>query len=125
MADWLAKLGFVAQGLGVTLLPSLAVGAVRPDVALVPLPGRRAAGARGLRGHLPRPAPYGCRRGLPRCAQGDRRREGGRPRARDRGGTRSGTRRFCPSSGSLVMPPKASPCLSCRRFNRHVVSFCH
>ncbi|MFC5763512.1 LysR family transcriptional regulator [Actinacidiphila bryophytorum] len=37
VADWLAKLGFVAQGLGVTLLPSLAVGAVRPDVALVPL----------------------------------------------------------------------------------------
>lgn len=37
VADWLAKLGFVAQGLGVTLLPSLAVGAVRPDVALVRL----------------------------------------------------------------------------------------
>lgn len=37
MADWLAKLGFVAEGLGVTLVPSLAVGAVRPDVTLVPL----------------------------------------------------------------------------------------
>ncbi|MFF7159020.1 LysR substrate-binding domain-containing protein [Streptomyces sp. NPDC008139] len=37
MGDWLAKLGFVAQGLGVTLVPSLAVGAVRPDVVLVPL----------------------------------------------------------------------------------------
>lgn len=37
VADWLAKLGFVAAGLGVTLVPSLAVGAVRPDLALVPL----------------------------------------------------------------------------------------
>ncbi|WP_333768557.1 hypothetical protein [Streptomyces sp. IBSBF 2435] len=69
-----------------------------------------------LRGHLPRPSSMCSRRPPP----------GGEPsRARDRGGTRSGTRRFCPSSGSLVMPPKASPCLSCRRFNRHVVSFCH
>lgn len=36
-ADWMAKLGFVAAGLGVTLVPSLAVDAVRGDVALVAL----------------------------------------------------------------------------------------
>lgn len=41
VADWLAKFGFVAAGLGVTLVPSLAVGAVRPDITLVPLrPGQ-------------------------------------------------------------------------------------
>ncbi|WP_225845668.1 LysR family transcriptional regulator [Streptomyces sp. HPF1205] len=37
VSDWLAKQGFVAQGLGITLVPSLAVAAVRPDLALVPL----------------------------------------------------------------------------------------
>lgn len=37
VADWLAKQGFVAEGLGITLVPSLAVAAVRPDIALVPL----------------------------------------------------------------------------------------
>jgi DNA-binding transcriptional LysR family regulator len=35
--EWVAKQGFVAAGLGITLIPSLAVGSVRPDVALVPL----------------------------------------------------------------------------------------
>jgi DNA-binding transcriptional LysR family regulator len=35
--EWVAKQGFVAAGLGVTLIPSLAVGSARPDVALVPL----------------------------------------------------------------------------------------
>jgi DNA-binding transcriptional LysR family regulator len=35
--EWVAKQGFVAAGLGVTLIPSLAAGSVRPDVALVPL----------------------------------------------------------------------------------------
>lgn len=33
--DWIAKLGAVAAGLGVTLVPALAAAAVRPDVALV------------------------------------------------------------------------------------------
>jgi DNA-binding transcriptional LysR family regulator len=33
--DWTAKLGLVAAGLGVTLVPGLAADAVRPDVALV------------------------------------------------------------------------------------------
>lgn len=35
--EWIAKQGFVAAGLGVTLIPSLAVGSARPDVVLVPL----------------------------------------------------------------------------------------
>jgi DNA-binding transcriptional LysR family regulator len=35
--EWVAKQGFVAAGLGVTLIPSLATGSVRPDVVLVPL----------------------------------------------------------------------------------------
>lgn len=35
--DWLAKQGFVAAGLGITLVPSLAADAVRPDIALVSL----------------------------------------------------------------------------------------
>ncbi|MER5207912.1 LysR family transcriptional regulator [Streptomyces sp. NPDC002825] len=33
--DWIAKLGAVAAGLGVTLVPALAAASVRPDVALV------------------------------------------------------------------------------------------
>jgi DNA-binding transcriptional LysR family regulator len=33
--EWTAKLGLVAAGLGVTLVPGLAADAVRPDVALV------------------------------------------------------------------------------------------
>ena len=35
--EWVAKQGFVAAGLGVTLIPSLAAGSVRSDVVLVPL----------------------------------------------------------------------------------------
>ncbi|NUP52875.1 MAG: LysR family transcriptional regulator, partial [Catenulispora sp.] len=35
--EWAAKQGFVAAGLGVTLIPSLAAAAVRPDVVVVPL----------------------------------------------------------------------------------------
>jgi DNA-binding transcriptional LysR family regulator len=35
--EWVAKQGFVAAGLGITLIPSLAVSSVRPDIALVPL----------------------------------------------------------------------------------------
>ncbi|MET9403638.1 LysR substrate-binding domain-containing protein [Kitasatospora sp. NPDC002965] len=37
VAGWPAKLGLVAVGLGVTLIPALAARAARPDVALVPL----------------------------------------------------------------------------------------
>ena len=35
--EWTAKLGLVAAGLGITLVPSLAAEAVRPDVVLLPL----------------------------------------------------------------------------------------
>jgi DNA-binding transcriptional LysR family regulator len=35
--EWVAKQGFVAAGLGITMVPSLAVGSARPDVVLVPL----------------------------------------------------------------------------------------
>jgi DNA-binding transcriptional LysR family regulator len=35
--EWTAKLGFVAAGLGITMVPSLAAAAVRPDIAVVPL----------------------------------------------------------------------------------------
>ncbi|NUR32204.1 MAG: LysR family transcriptional regulator [Catenulispora sp.] len=35
--EWAAKQGFVAAGLGVTLIPALAAAAVRPDVVVVPL----------------------------------------------------------------------------------------
>ncbi|MFF0293370.1 LysR family transcriptional regulator [Kitasatospora sp. NPDC004614] len=37
VAGWTAKLGLVAAGLGITLIPSLAARAARPDLALVPL----------------------------------------------------------------------------------------
>lgn len=57
--DWTAKQGFVAAGLGITVLPALAAGAARPDIALVPvdrtdLPCRKvyAGTPRGL-GHSP------------------------------------------------------------------------
>jgi DNA-binding transcriptional LysR family regulator len=39
--EWTAKLGLVAQGLGVTLVPGLAATGVRPDVALVRVRGER------------------------------------------------------------------------------------
>jgi DNA-binding transcriptional LysR family regulator len=39
--DWTAKLGLVAAGLGVTVVPGLAVAAVRPDVALLRVRARR------------------------------------------------------------------------------------
>jgi DNA-binding transcriptional LysR family regulator len=37
IAEWTAKEGYVAAGLGVTLVPSLAAGSVRPDIALLPV----------------------------------------------------------------------------------------
>ena len=37
VGEWLAKLGFVASGLGITLVPSIAVEAVPPGIRLVPL----------------------------------------------------------------------------------------
>jgi DNA-binding transcriptional LysR family regulator len=44
VGEWTAKLGLVAAGLGITLVPSLAATASRSDIALVPLhPAERAA----------------------------------------------------------------------------------
>nr|WP_078943447.1 LysR family transcriptional regulator [Streptomyces aureus] len=37
VAEWTAKQGFVAAGLGVTLIPALAAESVRPDIALLPV----------------------------------------------------------------------------------------
>ncbi|MDN3020478.1 LysR family transcriptional regulator [Streptomyces sp. S.PB5] len=37
VAEWTAKQGYVAAGLGVALVPALAAASVRPDVALVPV----------------------------------------------------------------------------------------
>jgi DNA-binding transcriptional LysR family regulator len=45
--EWTAKLGLVAAGVGVTLVPGLLVGAVRPDVVVKPLRGAEPA-ARGV-----------------------------------------------------------------------------
>ena len=41
--EWTAKLGLVAAGLGVTLVPGLAADAVRPDVALIRIRSDRPA----------------------------------------------------------------------------------
>ena len=32
--DWMAKQGFVAAGIGITLIPSLAISSIRPDIAV-------------------------------------------------------------------------------------------
>jgi DNA-binding transcriptional LysR family regulator len=40
--EWTAKQGFVAAGLGLSLVPSLAAAATRPDVVLIPLHHRDA-----------------------------------------------------------------------------------
>ncbi|WP_409062658.1 LysR family transcriptional regulator [Streptomyces sp. SYP-A7185] len=37
VAEWTAKQGYVAAGLGVTLVPALAAASVRPDITLVPV----------------------------------------------------------------------------------------
>lgn len=37
VGEWTAKQGYVAAGLGVTLVPALAAGSVRPDVTLLPV----------------------------------------------------------------------------------------
>ncbi|MFE2127884.1 MULTISPECIES: LysR family transcriptional regulator [Streptomyces] len=59
-ADWIAKQGFVAAGLGVTLVPELAASSVRPDLVLVPLhpddTPRRGVYAATPRGVAPTPA---------------------------------------------------------------------
>ncbi|MFJ8438054.1 LysR family transcriptional regulator [Kitasatospora griseola] len=60
VAGWTAKLGLVAAGLGITLIPSLAARAARPDLVLIPLhpddtPIRHVHTAT-RRGHRPAPA---------------------------------------------------------------------
>ncbi|MFD4635453.1 LysR family transcriptional regulator [Streptomyces sp. NPDC058284] len=74
VAEWTAKQGYVAAGLGVTLVPALAAEGVRPDIALVPvrdegLPSRTvyAATARGL---TPAPATSPFLRALREAARG-------------------------------------------------------
>ncbi|MEU6085655.1 LysR family transcriptional regulator [Streptomyces sp. NPDC047085] len=42
VAEWTAKQGYVAAGLGVTLVPGLAAPSVRPDVVLLPVRDERA-----------------------------------------------------------------------------------
>ncbi|TDQ54215.1 LysR family transcriptional regulator [Actinorugispora endophytica] len=60
VAEWIAKQGFVAAGLGVTLVPALAAGVARPDLAVVPLHPDdvppRAVYAATARGITPSPA---------------------------------------------------------------------
>jgi DNA-binding transcriptional LysR family regulator len=60
VAEWTAKQGYVAAGLGVALVPALAAASVRPDVALVPVLDEgapaRAVYAATVRGRTPTPA---------------------------------------------------------------------
>ncbi|WP_372500266.1 LysR family transcriptional regulator [Streptomyces panaciradicis] len=60
VAEWTAKQGYVAAGLGVALVPALAAGSVRPDVTLLRVLDEggpaRAVYAATLRGRTPAPA---------------------------------------------------------------------
>lgn len=60
VAEWTAKQGYVAAGLGVALVPALAVASVRPDVTLLPLDTEdvpcRAVYAASVRGRSLSPA---------------------------------------------------------------------
>lgn len=60
VAEWTAKQGYVAAGLGVALVPALAAAAVRPDVVLLPVCDEgapaRAVYAATVRGRAPAPA---------------------------------------------------------------------
>ncbi|WP_078883916.1 LysR family transcriptional regulator [Streptomyces sp. NRRL S-340] len=60
VAEWTAKQGYVAAGLGVALVPALAAASVRPDVALLPVRDEdapaRAVYAATVRGRSPSPA---------------------------------------------------------------------
>ncbi|WP_246632273.1 LysR family transcriptional regulator [Pseudonocardia nigra] len=60
--EWTAKQGFVAAGLGLTVIPLLAAEGVRPDVALRPLCG--AGSARRIAAALPLTAPSAAARRL-------------------------------------------------------------
>ncbi|MFI7315624.1 LysR substrate-binding domain-containing protein [Streptomyces venezuelae] len=60
VAEWTAKQGYVAAGLGVALVPALAAEGVRPDIALVPVRDEdvppRTVYAATARGRTPAPA---------------------------------------------------------------------
>lgn len=60
VAEWTAKQGYVAAGLGVALVPALAAEGVRPDITLVPVRAEdvppRAVYAATARGRVPAPA---------------------------------------------------------------------
>ncbi|MFE1881485.1 LysR family transcriptional regulator [Streptomyces diastatochromogenes] len=60
VAEWTAKQGYVAAGLGVALVPGLAAEGVRPDVVLLPVREEeapvRAVYAATVRGRTPAPA---------------------------------------------------------------------
>ncbi|MEU6671435.1 LysR family transcriptional regulator [Streptomyces sp. NPDC046727] len=60
VAEWTAKQGYVAAGLGVALVPGLAAGSVRPDVVLLPVRDEEAPArtvyAATVRGRTPAPA---------------------------------------------------------------------
>ena len=60
VAEWTAKQGYVAAGLGVTLVPALAAESVRPDITLVPVRDEdappRAVYAATVRGRVAPPA---------------------------------------------------------------------
>nr|WP_306336498.1 LysR family transcriptional regulator [Streptomyces sp. KL118A] len=60
VAEWTAKQGYVAAGLGVALVPALAAEGVRPDIVLVPVRDEgmppRAVYAATARGRAPAPA---------------------------------------------------------------------
>ncbi|MFJ9818394.1 LysR family transcriptional regulator [Streptomyces sp. NPDC101151] len=60
VAEWTAKQGYVAAGLGVALVPGLAAEGVRPDVVLLPVREEdapvRAVYAATVRGRTPSPA---------------------------------------------------------------------
>ncbi|PAZ12191.1 LysR family transcriptional regulator [Streptomyces sp. SA15] len=60
VGEWTAKQGYVAAGLGVTLVPALAAESVRPDVALLPVLDKgapaRAVYAATIRGRSLTPA---------------------------------------------------------------------
>ncbi|MGW2569555.1 LysR family transcriptional regulator [Streptomyces sp. NPDC001537] len=59
VGEWTAKQGYVAAGLGVTLVPALAAESVRPDIALLPVLDEgapaRAVYAATARGRAPTP----------------------------------------------------------------------
>jgi DNA-binding transcriptional LysR family regulator len=63
-AQWLGKQGLVAAGVGITLIPTLALATVREDIVL-----RSLKDARGARSRSPRWAAATRRRRSSRCAR--------------------------------------------------------